>query len=618
MALSASLAALCCAAIFGLACAALGHLILARARLAQENELEHLLCSGAVGVICYEAIVALGEFVAPPRTAVVVALALLLGGGVLGMRGVWRSVAAIFGRITAGSRSEHGLAVAAGLVLLFEGLAAMAPLTGSDALHYHFTAPLLTLRNGFAPNFNLVNSFFTGQGHLLILTGLALGSEKLSLALIFLGGVLAAAAGACLARKLVSREWAWLCALSFLLTPVVFWQISTAGAPDIWMAFFAVTGVLVAARARTVQGMPLVLLAGALDGALAGAKYTGCLFAAALLLAFAWEARSLRRVAVFVFAALVAGVWPYARNALWTGDPVFPFLTRWVAPAHTNLFTLESVRAASGASGHHSLLQLLEFPFLVPLDQSHAGFWQFLGPLPLIFVPLMWRAARKNALWRVALLMWLVSGVLVGASSGMLRFLLPVLPVALALAFAAVCALRNTDWRFARALALASIAAFLVLCCGGLFVYGRPAVAAAIGLVSRNDYLRQRAPDYGKVEFINQTLPSEPGAGKALVFMRHLYYLRVPYLPADPDNNWNIDPSRFQSSQSWRELFHANDVRWVVRSPEYPQSIAAPLQQLESEGALVPIARGEINDFEGMRLFGTRKTVPIVIFRVAN
>src|SRR5260370_22084302 len=141
MALSGSLAALCCAAIFGLACAALGHLILARARLAQENELEHLLCSGAVGVICYEAIVALGEFVAPPRTAVVVALALLLGGGVLGMRGVWRSVAAIFRRITPGSPSEHGLAVAAAPALLFAGLALLAPLTLSRTLHTHFTLP---------------------------------------------------------------------------------------------------------------------------------------------------------------------------------------------------------------------------------------------------------------------------------------------------------------------------------------------------------------------------------------------------------------------------------------------------------------------------------------------
>src|SRR5260370_33654823 len=98
----------------------------------------------------------------------------------------------------------------------------MAPLTGSDALHYHFTAPLLTLRNGFAPNFNLANSFFTGQGHLLILTGLALGSEIFSLALIFLGGVLPASAGDCVALMLVSRGWAWLCDLGHLLTPVAF------------------------------------------------------------------------------------------------------------------------------------------------------------------------------------------------------------------------------------------------------------------------------------------------------------------------------------------------------------------------------------------------------------
>jgi hypothetical protein len=76
-----------------------------------------------------------------------------------------------------------------------------------------FTTPLLTLRDGFHPNFFLTHSFFTGQSHLLILTGLALGSEKISLGLIFLGGVLAAAAGASLAHRWVSRELAWMCAL---------------------------------------------------------------------------------------------------------------------------------------------------------------------------------------------------------------------------------------------------------------------------------------------------------------------------------------------------------------------------------------------------------------------
>jgi len=38
-------------------------------------------------------------------------------------------------------RLDKFLAGALGCILFIEGLAAMAPLTGSDALHYHFTLP---------------------------------------------------------------------------------------------------------------------------------------------------------------------------------------------------------------------------------------------------------------------------------------------------------------------------------------------------------------------------------------------------------------------------------------------------------------------------------------------
>ena len=41
------------------------------------------------------------------------------------------------------------LVLAIASVLVIEALMAMAPLTGSDALHYHFTIPALWLRNGF-------------------------------------------------------------------------------------------------------------------------------------------------------------------------------------------------------------------------------------------------------------------------------------------------------------------------------------------------------------------------------------------------------------------------------------------------------------------------------------
>jgi len=65
---------------------------------------------------------------------------------------------------------------------------ARAPLTGSDAMQYHFTIPMLELGKHFEPIFWISNSFFLGEGHLLISLGMALGSDRISLGLIYLGG----------------------------------------------------------------------------------------------------------------------------------------------------------------------------------------------------------------------------------------------------------------------------------------------------------------------------------------------------------------------------------------------------------------------------------------------
>jgi 4-amino-4-deoxy-L-arabinose transferase-like glycosyltransferase len=452
----------------------------------------------------------------------------------------------------------------------------------------------------------------------LILAGLALGSEKLSLGLIFLGGVLAAAAGACLTRKWASREWAWLSALTFLLTPVVFWQISASGAPDAWAAFFAATAVLVVARTRGDQRLGLALLAGILAGAIAGTKYTGCIIAASLALAFLWEARSARRLAVFLCGALGAGIWPYLRNALWTGDPVFPFLLHWFAPTQMNAYALASIMGDTGAATPRNLWQVAKFPFFAAVDLSHAGFWQFLGPLCLAFAPLVIWAARNISLWRTALIVWLVSSIGIGATSGMLRFVLPILPVALGMVFAGVAALCASEWRIARSVSIASISLFLLLGAGGLVVYERSAAAAAIGLTERETYLKQRAPDYGKTQFVNETLEGKGSEGKALVFFRHVYYLRVPFLYGDPAASWSIDPEKLQTPEAWRTFFHAKNIRWVVRAPDYPPAIAGALGQLEATGELEFFAQGKVSDFEGQRILGVRKTQPIFILRVKD
>lgn len=616
MALVASFVSLCIAAAFCIFCAGLGHRLLMLARLPFENALVRLLCSIAVGVIAYETLVAVLEFFGPPRFAVYFALVALFLTGAPSLSNVFQIMGGLLRRVGGGSRREHVLAGAAALGAVFAGFVAVAPLTGSDALHYHFTSQSLVLRDGFVPHFWLVNSFFAGQGHLLILTGLALHSERLSLALIFAGGVLASAACACLARHWLSREWAWLAALAFLLTPVVFWQASTAGAPDIWMAFFATTGVLAIERARMESRLAFSVLAGVLAGALAGAKYTGCFFAAALMLAFVVETRSLRRLGGFLCAALAVGIWPYARNFAWVRDPVFPFLLKWFTHGQINSFTLASVLADTGASGSRTIGQLFLFPLFAAVDRAHVGFWEFFGPLPLAFIFLVILAFRNTPSWRAAGVIWLASSVPVAVSSGMLRFLLPVFPIALAAVFAGVAQLQRSDWRFARALSFASIAALLFFCSGAALFYGRSAVETSVGLLSREEYLKQRAPDFDRVTFINQTLAGLGSEGKALVFLQHLYYLQVPFVSGNPNNNWDIDPRHYVSPFAWEAFFRAENIRWVVRAPDYPIAVAPALLQLEEQGRLVPMARADVNDFVGMRVLGVRKTAPVVILRV--
>jgi hypothetical protein len=619
MALISSLAALAAGLIFAVLAAALGMRLLAWARIEAARVSEHLLWSAGAGVITLQVMLFLLEFTGQTRRATVLAvlfLAALLGAAEV--QSVVSGISEVVVQILDSPKTELSLAGTVCAVLLLQGLAAMAPLTGSDALHYHFTAPLLALERGFQPDFFLSHGFFSGQTHLLILAGLALGSEKLALALLFLGGPLSAAALHCLARRWMPPQWAWLVSLAFVLTPVVFWQTSGSGSPDIWMAFYTTLAVLVLARYAEERRLPLVILAGVLTGGVAGAKYTGCLVAACLLVALLWEGRSLRHASILAVSALAAGIWPYARNAAWTGDPVFPFLLRWMNLQSINSFTLGSYLADTGAGRPHALVHTLKFPFFASLDPSHIGLWEFFGPIILTFAPLLFIAVRNTPLWRVAGIVWIGSALAIGATSGMVRFLLPVFPLALAAVFSGLPELKTHGWRVAWLLCLATVAGFLLLGAAGLTLYERAPLAASMGITGREDYLRARAPDYQTAQFVNQVLAGNEGGGKALVFFRHVYYLRVPFLYGDPAASWAVDPARLQTPEQWQALFRAQGIRWLVRAPSYPPSIAEPLRQLEASGKLIPVAFREVSTFQGMRISGVRTQIPVVILRVTN
>jgi hypothetical protein len=76
------------------------------------------------------------------------------------------------------------------------------------------------------------------------------------------------------------------------------------------------------------------------------------------------------------------------------------------------------------------------------------------------------------------------------------------------------------------------------------------------------------------------------------------------------------NPAVIKTAADWRAFLHEGHIAYVVRARSYPATIAAPLEQLEKEGDLIPYSKPEVQDFQGMRIAGKREPVPVVILRV--
>jgi len=603
---------------FSAALASLGGILLRWMRVEMESNSEHLLVSLGIALIALEIVLFLVQFTTRIQSGCFVLVALLCLAVVVEARSFSRRFFRVIRQMAPQGRFSLRLFVLLPVVVLVEFLMTVAPLSGSDALHYHFTTQRLILEQGFHPIFSITESFLCGQSHLLILFGLALGSEKFAMGTIFLGGLLTSFALACLAARYAPRGLVEAITLLFLLTPVIFWQISTSGTPDIWMAFFATLAVMVLSQGKAAGRWKQALLAGFLAGGIAGAKYTGCALAVALALVFVLEIRSALATLLFLGGALISGAWPYLRNWVWTGDPVFPFYSRVFSHGDVNEYALANLTAAIGISGSRHLPELLPFLFFSGIQENGPGFYDFFGPLLLALAPLILLAFRNTREWRVHSFVWLLFASCVFVSSGLSRYLLPVFPLALSCATTAIAYSEQRGWGAVSKLANGSIALMSLVGAVGLALYSRAPVRTALGIRDGLSYLAERAPDYQIVEAIQQGLGGAPKSRKALVFLRHLYYLDIPFVNGDPGSSWIVDPERLQTPEQWKSFLGQNGICYVVRSPNYPSAIAAALLQMENSGELLPVSKTIAQTFRGMRIQEDRVDVQVVILKVAQ
>lgn len=602
--------------VFCLGCTSLGRLFLRGIHFQLEEEDDQALVPTGVGLVFAEIILFLAQYGGHFLAASRVFAGLLLFLSVLEARRIAPKAWAILKEVPCWKPVDRLLFFLIFAVVCFEFLVSMGPLTGSDAMHYHFAVQKVILAEGFHPIFSNSHSFLCGQHHLLILFGLALGSEKLALALIFLGGVLTAAVLRRLVHQRAPGRVALAFALLFLVTPVVFWQISASGAPDIYMAFFAALVILVLSRRAETQPAQHAFVAGILTGGVVGAKYTGCVIAAAIAIAVWKEFPKISRLAIFVCGSLLGGIWPYLRNFLWTGDPVFPFFGGKIAPQLVSSYGLASLAADTGANVSHNPLQLLPFLFFAAGGVGSLGLWNFFGPTVFALAPLLFIERGRLSDKRNALLVWILAGVGIFFTSGLTRFLLPLFPLALFCVGVGVDNAVCRGNRFANAAVHGLVAIMILMGMGGLALFGMEPVSVALGLSDKEAYLRKKAQDYEICEAVNRIVGGAEKPGTALVFFRHLYYLNVPYVNGDPQNSFETNPDLLKTEEEWKAFLRDKHIAYVVRTANYPGAIARPLEEMESKGELAVKGTVTVGNLQGMRVNGVRTSIPVVVLRV--
>lgn len=600
---------------FSLGFCCLGNLILRKLDYALASESEHVLLAIAIGLLTTEIALFLTQTTNHIRTGTLILTGVLAAIVFVEWKSVWNRLRPTLALISKQSPATKVLFIFIVAAASVEFLISQAPLTGSDAMNYHFAFQKQILANGFHPPFSNSASFLCGQQHLLILLGLALNSERLALGFIFLGGILTTLAVIHLTSRWTSPEIARAFGLLFLLTPMVFWQISASGAPDIYMAFLACVAILTLRHNQTRIWRQAVVT-GFIVGGIAGSKYTGCVIAAAFLVVIVFEFRSTVFLFFFVLASAVSGVWPYLRNTVWTGDPVFPFLAPKLCPMLVTKVGMAYLVAQTGASSTHHLSQLVPFLFLAGTQEHNPGLWDFFGPTVLALAPLLLLCVRNTREWRIPLGVWAISAVGIFFASGLPRFLLPIFPIALSCVAAGWETTRKNEWRISNVCMAVLVGSVIVSGGVGLAIYSGKPILAAAGLLNRTTYLEQTAPEYRIVEAINRALGAQNTHASTLVFLRHTYYLDVPYLNGDPGGSFEIDPDALRNTPAWLDFFKKKGIGYVVRAPGYPEEIAEPLWQMERNGDLTPVETVNVQDFVGKRINQEQQTVSVAILKV--
>jgi hypothetical protein len=482
-------------------------------------------------------------------------LAAALAGALPGLRALWRdreaARAARPASLPAWLRRVLIGAVAASLAMA--ALSALAPVSDWDARGYHLEAPRRYLRDGAMRfYFDDVSLTFYNAQSMLNLWLLALGSDTAAQVLSWWFAVAMIAIVYAIAERMAGTGAAALAA-ALVASFAFVAERGIQASPDMAATLMAVAPVYVlgAGDARPRSAALIGVLAG---GALVFRVTSAITLLPIGLLCLAWWAtqdrvRGARLVGLGATAAIACAlcVLPWAlRTYLATGDPVYPFLHRWVPGSP---WTEASARHGLGQLSPGSALSLERLRVQGYVLLTSIEFNSFVLALAAL-APLA--AARRRA----ALL--LLAAAALGTLLGLLvsdypRYFAP------AIVLAAVLAGQAATWMLAwpgraRSAFLALWLLVLAVALGLSALWHQQFIRAALGLVDRDVFLERRSAFHRDYLWMNEHLPRD---AVVMLLARESYYLDRRSLRFAYGATPHIGPFDFEAHRDSADLLRA-------------------------------------------------------------
>lgn len=394
----------------------------------------------------------------------------------------------------------------------------LTPPISRDALIHHLAIPKWYIKqHGIVDIPFSIPSYYPPLMEMLYTGALLLSSDLLAQLLhfiFFLGSLLFTYV---LGKQFLSRPMSLLATLLFGSLPVVC-QVSSIAYADLGLTFFTLGGFFALLQWSTTRAQGWFSLGALMTGFAVACKYNGCIvlfsFMLGIILIFhRWQVPLkllIKHLLLFSIVVIMVNFFWLARNAVFTGNPLYPLAGNYLGKPYLPYQTQLSQYQIRHLLWGETLGDQILLPWNLSLKTISKARYELDGvinPIFLVFLPFFILSSPKNRSIKFIGFFCLLYFLVFWASSRVrLRYLMPIYPM-----LGIITAYTFAQWEGKRKKILIAVPLGLsfILNLYWLLVYTSSInpIDFLVGKETRQAFLNQHIPSYPVFEYINTFLP---------------------------------------------------------------------------------------------------------------